>query len=561
MKLLPLLALLGCSAASTAQNFRYLDINQVKAGIGSHGNLHANPAGGDPSYEVPKGGGVHANAFTNLWFGGLRNNQLYVSAQLNPQPGADFNSGPLTTTFPNLVTDSTKFLNVWKLNQSDINDFLVNYANGNVQNGTYTPAADLLSWPGNGDISKNQDIRLAPFVDVDADGVYSPVTAGDYPLIKGDQALFFVYNDVTKGAHASGGASFGLEIRGMAYGYGPCSVANSTPALNYTTFYDYTIINRSPNTFTDFSMGIHCEADLGQYNDDYIGCDVGDQYGYVYNGDPNDETAGGSKGYGSNPPAAAFVLLKTPEATSDGIDNDGDGLTDEAGEQVGMTGFSYFVNPMPGTLPAMQAPSSAADYYHYMNSTWKDGSPLTCNGSNGYGGGPASPYAYPANTYTNSACTTPWMETGAPGDRRYILNTRSNTLLPGEVIRLEFAHVTSFATSGNVLTKLDQDVNAVRSFYQSGAGSSCLATGLKEEDEKTAFEMYPVPSASVVHITLDEPRDAHIALYDLYGKHVMSQEITHEQHAELDLSGLAPGAYFVTVQSAGRQRTKKLMKL
>ncbi|WP_375337856.1 T9SS type A sorting domain-containing protein [Salmonella enterica] len=41
----------------------------------------------------------------------------------------------------------------------------------------------------------------------------------------------------------------------------------------------------------------------------------------------------------------------------------------------------------------------------------------------------------------------------------------------------------------------------------------------------------------------------------------MSQEITHEQHAELDLSGLAPGAYFVTVQSAGRQRTKKLMKL
>ncbi len=120
-------------------------------------------------------------------------------------------------------------------NKSDIDAFILNYANGNVQNGSYTIPNSILNWPGNGDISQNQDVLLAPFVDVNGDNIYSP-SAGDYPLIKGDQAIFSVFNDSYLPHQGSGGASIGLEIRLMAYAYGTGTLVANNPYLNYTTF-------------------------------------------------------------------------------------------------------------------------------------------------------------------------------------------------------------------------------------------------------------------------------------------------------------------------------------
>jgi hypothetical protein len=562
MKHLTLLSFLCIGITTQAQNnFGYLDINQVKAGINSNGNLHYAPSGFNPSYEVPKGSGKHSDAFTNLWFGGMNNNQLYLAAQLMPMPGMDFNSGPLSVV--NCTANSNaKFNKVWKLNKADINDFIANFANGNVQNGTYIPAPDLLSWPGNGDLTKNESSIIAPFVDVDYDNIYSPLLSGDYPLIKGDQALYFVYNDATTSPHASGGQTFGLEIHCMAYAYGTCSVVTSNPVLNYTTFYDYTIINRSYNTYSDFRIGLYSEADLGQYVDDYIGCDVKDNYGYIYNSDNDDETGGGANGYGANPPAAAFALLRSPESMTDGIDNDGDGAIDEAGEQIGMTNFSYFFTPFPGVPAAMQGPSVASEYYNYMHSLWKDGSPFTCNTANGYGGTHATPYLFPGVSYTNAACTGSWAETASPGDRRYIMSTKDASLMPGEVIRMEYAHVTSFPTSGSALTKLDQDVNAVKAFYQSGAANSCVATGIEEQSGANAFALYPNPASSQVTLTFEKalPADAMITISDVLGKALLTTDSGNQESVHIDLSAFASGIYFVKVSAGGKSTVKKIMR-
>jgi hypothetical protein len=562
MKQLILLSFLCSGITTQAQNhFGYLDINQVKAGVSSQGNLHCSPTGYTPSYEVPKGGGKHSSAFTSLWFGGMNNSQLHVSAQLTPQSGRDFNSGPLTTTSAT-VTDSAKYMKVWKLNRSDINDFIANYANGNVQNGSYIPAADLLSWPGNGDFTKNQDGILAPFMDVNADGLYTPM-AGDYPIIKGDQAVFFIYNDVTALPHASGGASFGLEIRCMTYAYGTCSVVASHPVLDYTTFYDYTIINRSSKSYTDFHIGLYSEADLGQYGDDYVGCDVNDHYGYVYNGDSDDETAGGSIGYGTNPPAAAFVMLRSPDANADGIDNNTNGMVDEPGEQMGMTNFSYFFNPYPGVPAGMQPPANAAEYSNYMHSLWKDGSPLTCNSANGYGGTTATPYLFPGTSYAGSACGPGgWSETLSPTDRRYTMSTKDYVYQPGEVIRLEYAHVTSFPTSGSALTKLDQDVNAIKTFYQSGSANACVITGIREQPELIAFTLYPNPASSQVTLSFEKPlaAGALATVSDVYGHVVLSASYENAETISLATNALATGVYIVKVSSEGRSSVKKFIR-
>lgn len=567
MKSVTLLSLLCFSITTPAQNntYTYLDINQAKAGISSNGSLHCSPTGYYPAYEIPKGSGKHASAFATLWFGGIYNSQLHMSAQLMPQSGQDFNSGPLSVEGNCVVTNSAKFTKIWKLNKSDINDFIANYANGSVQNGSYVPAPDLVSWPGNGDITKNEDLMLAPYVDVNNSNTYDPLTGGDYPLIKGDQAVFFIYNDVTASPHASGGQSLGLEIRCMAYAYGTCSVVAANPALDYTTFYDYTIINRNTKTYSDFYIGLYTEADLGQFADDYVGCDVRDNYGYLYNGDNDDETYGGVNGYGANPPAAAFAMLRSPDAHTDGIDNDYDNMTDEAGEQMGMTNFSYFFVPIVGTPVAMESPSIATEYYNYMRSIWKDGSSFTCNSNNGYGGTVATPYLFPGTSYANAACTASWSEITAgnvPNDRRYLMSTKDALYQPGEVIRLEYAHVTSFPGALTAITKLDQDVNAVKAFYQSGTSNSCLATGIGEQAEGPAFLMYPNPATSSLTLSFDKAlaASATIAIVDIYGKELLREKPESSESAALNVSSLAPGIYFVKVSSDGKSSVQKFIR-
>jgi hypothetical protein len=97
-------------------------------------------------------------------------------------------------------------------------------------------------------------------MDVNSDGIYDPM-AGDYPLIKGDQAIYTIFNDSYL-PHGSGGQAIGLEIRLMAYAYGTGTLVANNPFLNYTTFYDYTIINRSSFALYDSYMGLFNDSDI-----------------------------------------------------------------------------------------------------------------------------------------------------------------------------------------------------------------------------------------------------------------------------------------------------------
>jgi len=232
------------SLFTQAQTFEYLDINQVKARVNSGGDFQASTTG-------KWWGGV-----STLWVGGLDNGgQLHLAAQTYHQSGFDYWAGPLTTS--GATTNSTtvnQYNRVWKLNKTDIDDFLTNLANGNVQNGSFTPAADLLSWPCNGDISQNYSGILAPYMDVDGDALYNPM-AGDYPIIKGDQVIYTIFNDAHQ-LHQSGGKALGTEVHLMAYAYGPCSITSSNSYLNYTTFYNFKIINRSPFVLNNTYAGL-----------------------------------------------------------------------------------------------------------------------------------------------------------------------------------------------------------------------------------------------------------------------------------------------------------------
>jgi hypothetical protein len=545
------LASLSISTAN-AQTFEYLDINQVKARVNSGGDLHWDPTTGNSGYECPKGSGKNYGSAANIWLGGIdMGGQLKLAAQTYRQGGVDFWPGPL-----NVATASTnsatvnQYNRVWKLNKTDIDDFLTNLANGNVQNGSFTPAADLLSWPANGDISQNYAGILAPYVDVDGDAIYNPM-AGDYPIIKGDQAIYTIFNDNYLAHQSSGGQAIGAEIHLMAYAYGPCSITSSNSFLNYTTFYNFKIINRSSFSLLNSYAGLFNDFDLGTYMDDYVGSDVADHYTYSYN----------SASSPSNEPAIGIVQLKGPIESSNSIDDDFDGTIDEPLEQMSMTNFMYFNNSFPGVPLSQTDPSNATEYYQYMTGFWKDGTPLTCGG-NGYGGSTPTKYAYTSSTYTNGSCgIINWTESGPGSDKKSVMSSGPYTLQPGAVDELEYAYIVSFdSITSNPLAKLDIDVQSLHSIYNSTL-NQCLTTSIKEQKNQTVFTLSPNPTNGILNINWNsKSNDCKIEVIDALGKVLISENHKEINQTSINVSDLSSGIYFVKITSGENTSTKKFIK-
>ena len=133
------------------------------------------------------------------------------------------------------------------------------------------------------------------------------------------------------------------------------------------TFYSYKIMNRSTESLNETYFGQWVDPDLGNYQDDYVGCDVSLGLGYCYNGDAEDDGASGYN-YDSDDPLQLELIFRGPLADpNDGLDNDGDGEIDEDGEQIIMSKFVYYNND----FSEHGNPEEAIHYYNYLKGIWK----------------------------------------------------------------------------------------------------------------------------------------------------------------------------------------------
>ncbi len=554
--------------------FKHLDINRVDAGIANAGDMHWNVLGnGSASYEVPKGSGRHSGFAASLWIGGLdASNVLRTAAQTYRQAGSDFWPGPLDTTNATISAAAmASYDKIWKVSYLDINNFITNFNNGNVANNTFTPTIDILTWPakGTGNFSKN----LAPFVDNNNNGIYDPLTGGDYPKIKGDEALYFIFNDTYAAHTETGGLPLGIEVQAMAYAYGcPSSIAGKNE-LAYTTFYDYKIINRSVNNYHNVYLGFWNDADLGCYTDDYIGCSVNDNLGFMYNSSGTDLiNCSGTPSYGNYPPAIGSTMLKGPLAPpGDGLDNNNNGNVDEPGEECLMNKFIYYNNNIGNFPAATTNPAIATDYYGYLKGQWKDGSDFTCGG-NAYGGSTKTDFVYPQTNYSGNPCGN-WTEISAgnmAGDRRYLLSSGPFNFAVGQVTEVEYAYVWAVdSTSANnnmgSLNKLITDVQKVRNFYNVQLKPSCLltiTTDINENELGVNSTLYPNPTNSTIFINYGGNLNAKavIQIVDVLGKTVLSLENDNLDHLPIDMSKFDNGLYFVSIKVNGATTVKKVVK-
>jgi len=409
-----------CQAA-TAQT--ELNINNVRTRLLAGGDLWWDLS--DARYEIPKvvpGSGEpsrHSLFAGALWIGGIDAlGQLKVAAQTYRQTGNDFYPGPLDNNGQVNKDICKNFDNFWKVEAEEINLFLQAYeiSDGNISFSNIPES--ILGWPARNnqffvefnDFALPADKDLAPFWDENDDGEYNPLD-GDYPVIDqtnegvyADQMIWWIFNDRGNAHSETGGEAIGLQISALAFGFA------TNDEVNNMSFYKYVIENNSSSSLDSVFFSQWVDPDLGNFDDDYVGCDTLNDLGIVYNGDGFDD---GLQGYGDNVPVLAVDFFKGPN--------------DENGKQLGMNSFLYYDNNFTTT----GNPETVTHFYGYMAGAWKDGSPFTFGG-NGYGGSEPFDFIFPGDPSDPegwSECT----DNNPPADRRFLQTSGPFRLDPGVV--------------------------------------------------------------------------------------------------------------------------------
>jgi hypothetical protein len=174
-KLYILATVLFFSSIAHAQiTMEYLDINHVKAGVLTHGDMFWNPTAGTASYQFPQGSNLNSNFASSIWIAGYdTSGNLHISAQTYRQDGNDYWPGPLDNTGTLTSSLSNDWDKIWKVNKTTIDSFLASPTH-TVAN---TPAV-ILQWPAKGNINAKGKAGvsltitkdMAPFFDVNGDG-------------------------------------------------------------------------------------------------------------------------------------------------------------------------------------------------------------------------------------------------------------------------------------------------------------------------------------------------------------------------------------------------------
>lgn len=485
--------LAGCSAGSA---YTELKLNNVRTRILTCGDMWWD-LNSNPKYEVPKGSGSYASFAGSLWFGGYVGTDLRVSAMTYRQSGVDFWPGPLDPATRDVdPATCVAYDKHWRFNRAEADEFYIKYAaatagiTGFTVDASYIVPSWIKDYPGSAPSQLDRNpgslfAYLAPFEDIDGDNVYS-WEAGDYPrynvtnaqipqgqckrLLFGDETLFWVFND--KGnTHLESGSpnKIGVEIRAQAFEFA------TGDALNDMTFYNFEIINRSTDILDSTYFAVWVDADLGFYNDDYIGCDVGRGLGYIYNGDSYDDDGQGVVGYKNKLPALGCDFFQGPIADKDdNLDNDKDGCEDctwpidpETGlkdtlaspisedsipETISMSKFTYYSN----NFSNYGNPSALKHYYNYMTGSWKNDDRFRYDNLAGTSTNTSFPicdYVFPGksdmaigygvggNPTSPVTTTTEWTEKTAGNlgsDRRFLQSAGKFTLQPGAINTITF---------------------------------------------------------------------------------------------------------------------------
>jgi len=566
---------------TTFPYYSFLNINNIKARFNVSGSDFWDFSTATPSFEAPKGSGKHSMFTSGLWIGGKdSNDSLHIAAVRYLSSGNDYYSGPIMDSSSYSAYEDSIWNKMWKISKAEVDNH-----NANWNQPGYTAPSDFISWPAHGDLAKGQATNLAPYHDNNNDGNYDPYD-GDYPLIKGDQCIYFLRND-DRGVHnETGGAKLGIEIHGMAYAF-DCP---SDSALYNTIFVNYRIINRSSNIYDSTVIGFNFDPDIGSSQDDYVGSDVTRSTAFAYNGPAIDGT-GAVSHYGEHPPAQGITILKGPLMDADGLDNPiggcdnsinglgfGDGILDN--ERFGMTNFAFYCNPgIGGCNGSTQGdPATAVDYYSYLRGYWKDGTRMVYGGNGHFSNCTSCENANfmfpgvsdPCNWGTGGITTALWDENSAgnqANDRRGIASAGSFTFDAGDIVELEVAYVfgRDYVDSLNPWSSvvvMNERIDSIISYFGNDL-SPCgnFTLDLAEESEmESSITIFPNPAKDMLTIKSGKSlKNVQYGIYDLLGKTIKKGYLPIS--GKLNIYELPKGIFILKVEDSMHSYHQKFIKM
>ncbi|MBN1633917.1 MAG: hypothetical protein JW917_07125 [Ignavibacteria bacterium] len=318
----------------------------------------------------------------------------------------------------------------------------------------------------------------APYVDLNNNGVYDNGIdlAGQE---NASQTLFMTMTDAftdqkSIGEGFGGGVYSPLlyaEVHFTAWCY-------NSPGLEDLQFLNWVVINKGNRPWTRTYMGVVVDPDLGQAEDDYIGCDTTLNLGYCYNGDNDDPV------YGQAPPAFGMDYFKSPiiKATND---------------TLGLTSFVFFTNTGSSPPPCESDPNGEPyPAYLMLRGLKKDSS----NFMNPLASPPVPTFfVYPGDPETGAGWTEykgsmqncggntgNIINVNPLGDRRFIFNSgrEDYTYMPNDTQNIVLAQfVARGGTNVNSVTKLKALSKTAQLIYDNN------------------FNVTPPPPPPVVNIT------------------------------------------------------------
>lgn len=359
----------------------------------------------------------------SIWISGKVGGNLRMAALRYSQESFQFWPGAIPQGASSInKTQCDKFDKFWVVNGDEINDAKL---------GKYSD--NILNWPGRGNpelikkgVFTSEDLNepLAPFYDNDDDGIYNP-KEGDLPSIKtvssnsifsgkennkftyADQMIFWVINDVGNDHISPTSTPIGVQMNCLAFAF------QTGDAVNDMTFYTYEVWNKSNVTLNETYMSQYMDADLGNPNDDYVGCDTVRSLGFIYNNDDNDETTS-AIGYQDQPPIFGADFFEGPKKAN--------------GQQIGMSSFIYYINGQGGQL---NDPTTEIQYRNFQEGKTAFGLPLTVSPDCITQGQPTTKYCYYGDPFKSSEWSMCSANQPKSRDLRWVQNSGPFDMISG----------------------------------------------------------------------------------------------------------------------------------
>ncbi len=520
----------------------FVNINNIKASVLVHGDMWWDPVSQASLCFYPATSTKNISFAGALWMSGYdAGSQLHISSQMYRQNGNDYWPGPLDASDTLTYATSTDWAKIWKINRTTIDTFI-----GLSSHTVLNTSPSILRWPGKGNtyaqgnagasLTITQD--MAPFVDLNSNGIYEPLQ-GEYPKINGDQALWWVFSDNGPTHTESKGKPLGVEVHTMAYAYKRGTLVDNI------ILYEYSIINKSPNTYTNFRIGQFADMDLGTYSDDYIGFDSAHRMGYTYNGAAIDGV------YGANMPVAGVTMIVLP----------GDAYP----AYVPAGSFAYFNND---TLSPVGNPGIDTEYNNYLRSKIKTGvhfsNDFTTAGipTVGYGSGPLTDYVFPGDPTVN----TQWSEcssTNTAGDRRFVITSNDFTLSPGAVQKVVMGLISTpeglnaCGDAGFSLTGIHNLADTAWNLFLNPIAPVSVNT----PDMDNTISVFPNPGHDkiAVHLSGNIDNAATVTIYNTMGQQVLQAGDLNTINT-LDVNNLPAGVYYLKYTSKQIQKSISFIK-